>query len=99
MAADRPPRSDPAKSQFFLPMAMARSGRIDADIAAADQILTIWTCEATQSSGYGGITLSDLEYGVRTYHDHLCEVLPVVNLEDEQVSGTLAKHNAALLAS
>jgi hypothetical protein len=24
MAADRPPRADPAKSQFFLPMAIAR---------------------------------------------------------------------------
>ncbi len=46
-------------------------------------MLTIWSCEATRSSGYDGIILSDLEYGVRTYRDHLREVLPVVDLEDE----------------
>jgi phenylpropionate dioxygenase-like ring-hydroxylating dioxygenase large terminal subunit len=74
------------------------SGRIDTDTAAEDQMLTIWSCEATRSSGYDGIILSDLEYGVRTYHDHLRAVLPVVNLEDEPAPGTVAERNAALLA-
>jgi phenylpropionate dioxygenase-like ring-hydroxylating dioxygenase large terminal subunit len=74
------------------------SGRIDNDTVAEDQLLTIWSCEATRSSGYDGIILSDLEYGVRTYHDHLREALPVVNLEAEPEPGTVAAHNVALLA-
>jgi phenylpropionate dioxygenase-like ring-hydroxylating dioxygenase large terminal subunit len=74
------------------------SGRIDTITAVEDQMLTIWSCEATRSSGYAGIILSDLEYGVRTYHDHLRAVLPVVNVEDEPAPGTVAARNAALLA-
>jgi phenylpropionate dioxygenase-like ring-hydroxylating dioxygenase large terminal subunit len=74
------------------------SGRIDADTAAEDRELNIWSCEAARSSGYDGIILSDLEYGVRTYHDHLREVLPVVDLEDEPKPGTVGARNAALLA-
>ena len=73
------------------------SARIDAETAAEDQMLTIWACEATQSSGYDGVILSDLEYGVKTYHDHLRAGLPVINLEDEPEAGTLAEINAAML--
>jgi hypothetical protein len=61
-------------------------------------MLTIWSCEATKSSGYDGIILSDREYGVRTYHDHLRELLPVINLDDEPEPGTMVALNAALLA-
>lgn len=75
------------------------SSRIDAITAAEDQMLTIWSCEAALSSGYDGIILSDLEYGVRTHHDHLREMLPVLNLEDEPEPGTLAERNAELLES
>ncbi|MBY8975214.1 aromatic ring-hydroxylating dioxygenase subunit alpha [Rhodobacteraceae bacterium NNCM2] len=75
------------------------SGRIDADTAAEDQMLTIWSCEATKSSGYDGIILSDLEYGVRSYHDHLRKILPVVNLTDEPASGEVADRNAELIAA
>ncbi|HUS54234.1 MAG TPA: aromatic ring-hydroxylating dioxygenase subunit alpha [Thermohalobaculum sp.] len=74
------------------------SGRIDLETSVEDQMLTIWSCEATKSSGYDGIILSDLEYGVRTHHDHLRAVLPVVNLQDEPAPGTVAERNAALLA-
>jgi phenylpropionate dioxygenase-like ring-hydroxylating dioxygenase large terminal subunit len=81
-----------------LRLARYLSGRIDTDTAAEDRMLTIWSCEATRSSGYDGIILSDLEYGVRTYHDHLRAVLPVINLEDEPKPGTLAARNAELLA-
>ncbi len=81
-----------------LRLARYLSGRIDADTAAEDRELNIWSCEATRSSGYDGIILSDLEYGVRTYHDHLRAVLPVVNLEDEPEPGTVGERNAALLA-
>lgn len=81
-------------------MRLARylSGRIDTITAGEDQMLTVWSCEAARSSGFEGIILSDLEYGVRTYHDHLREVLPVVNLEHEPAPGTVAEINAALAA-
>jgi phenylpropionate dioxygenase-like ring-hydroxylating dioxygenase large terminal subunit len=81
-----------------LRLARYLSQRIDTDTAAEDQMLTIWSCEATKSSGYEGIILSDREYGVRTYHDHLRELLPVINLDDEPEPGTMAALNAALLA-
>ena len=74
------------------------STRIDSITAAEDQMLTIWACEATRSSAYDGIILSDLEYGVKTHHDHLRDVLPVLNLDDEPAPGTMADLNAALLA-
>jgi len=81
-------------------MRLARylSGRIDKVTAAEDQMLTIWACEATQSSGYDGVILSDLEYGVRTHHDHLRALLPVVNLDDEPEAGSVATLNEALKA-
>lgn len=74
------------------------SGRIDAITAEEDQMLTIWACEATQSSGYDGILLSDLEYGVKSHHDHLRELLPVLTLEEPPETGTMAEVNAAMLA-
>jgi phenylpropionate dioxygenase-like ring-hydroxylating dioxygenase large terminal subunit len=79
-------------------MRLARylSGRIDKVTAAEDQMLTIWACEATRSSAYDGVILSDLEYGVRTHHDHLRALLPVVNLEDEPEAGSVATLNEAL---
>ncbi len=73
------------------------SGRIDGETGAEDQDLTIWSYEASQSSGYEGIILSDLEYGVRSHHDHLREILPVMTLEREPAAGTLAERNASML--
>lgn len=80
-------------------MRLARylSGRIDNNTVAEDQMLTIWSCEATKSSAYDGIILSDLEYGVRSYHDHLRRILPVIDLEDPPEPGTLAQRNEELL--
>lgn len=74
------------------------SGRIDGVTGAEDQELTIWSYEATQSSGYEGILLSDLEYGVKTYHDELRQVMPVLTLDQEPARGTLIERNAELLA-
>ena len=74
------------------------SGRIDNDTVKEDQMLTIWSCEATKSSAYDGIILSDLEYGLKTYHDHLRVLMPVLNEANEPSEGTLAKHNADLKA-
>ncbi|MEQ9260053.1 MAG: aromatic ring-hydroxylating dioxygenase subunit alpha [Roseovarius sp.] len=74
------------------------SGRIDTITAEEDQMLTIWSCEAALSSAYDGIILSDLEYGVKTHHDHLRALFPVLNLTEEPAPGTLADINAAMLA-
>ncbi|MCX7645822.1 MAG: aromatic ring-hydroxylating dioxygenase subunit alpha [Rhodobacteraceae bacterium] len=46
------------------------SGRIDRVTAAEDHDLCVWSYEATKSaSGYAGMILSDLERGVRSFHD------------------------------
>ena len=34
------------------------------------------------SNSFDGFHLSDLEYGVRTYHDHLRALLPVYNIKE-----------------
>ena len=56
--------------------------RIDRDTQAEDVQLTAWSNEAMTSNGFAGFYLSDLEYGVRTHHDHLRKVLPVMTLKD-----------------
>ena len=60
--------------------------------------LIVWSYEAAHSSGYDGMLLSDLEYGVRSYHDHLRRLLPVMNLPRPPAAGTLAQVNDELLA-
>ena len=73
------------------------SGRIDRDTGAEDQMLMVWSCEATRSSAYDGIILSDLEYGVKTYHDHLRKLLPVVEHSTVPISGQMAILNQEIL--
>ena len=73
------------------------SGRIDRDTAKEDQMLTKWSCEATKSSAFSGIILSDLEYGVKTYHDHLRELLPILNLDTAPSSDDIVKLNQEML--
>jgi len=70
--------------------------RIDRDTAAEDVMLTVWSSEATQSSAYDGIILSDYEYGVRTYHDALRRILPVLDLPAPPQPGTMAAVNAEM---
>ena len=52
--------------------------RIDRTTSKEDEQLIEWTWEAAFSSGYDGIILSDLEYGVKTYHDALRKLFPVL---------------------
>ncbi len=73
------------------------STRIDRDTTKEDVQLTIWSCEATKSSGYDGIILSDLEYGVRAYHDMLRNLMPVLNEDEAPPPGTLAQMNEQLI--
>ncbi|MCL5778289.1 aromatic ring-hydroxylating dioxygenase subunit alpha [Limibaculum sp. FT325] len=74
------------------------SSRIDRITAEEDRQLTVWSCEATRSSAYDGVMLSDLEYGVKSYHDHLRAVLPVVNLRECPPAGEIAAINERMSA-
>jgi len=74
------------------------SGRIDRDTADEDQMLMVWSCEATKSSAYDGVIFSDLEYGVKTYHDHLRQLLPVMAQPVPPELGQMALLNDALLS-
>ena len=70
--------------------------RIDRDTQAEDVQLTVWSNEAMTSNAFAGFYLSDLEYGVRTHHDHLRRVLPVTTLKDAPEEKDMADANAAL---
>ena len=72
------------------------SMRIDRDTLDEDIQLTIWSCEAALSSAYRGVFLSDLEYGVRSHHDHLRALLPILNVEQEPARGSLETLNSDL---
>jgi hypothetical protein len=82
-------------------MKLARylAGRIDRITSREDTQLTVWSWESMQSSGFSGMILSDLEAGVRAYHDQLRRLIPVTNLEQEPAPGSVAQVNASLLAS
>lgn len=72
------------------------AARIDRDTQAEDVQLTIWSNEAMTSDAFAGFYLSDLEYGVRTHHDHLRKVLPVMNLAAPPAERDMAEKNAAM---
>ncbi|MBT7343632.1 MAG: aromatic ring-hydroxylating dioxygenase subunit alpha [Rhodobacteraceae bacterium] len=87
-----------AKESREMKAARYLSGRIDRDTAEEDQMLMVWSCEATKSSAYDGVILSDLEYGVKTYHDHLRKLLPVMEQPVPPKPGQMAHVNDTLLA-
>jgi phenylpropionate dioxygenase-like ring-hydroxylating dioxygenase large terminal subunit len=58
------------------------AARIERETVAEDIQLTIWSNEAMASGSFEGFYLSDLEYGVRSHHDHLRGMLPIYNVED-----------------
>ena len=70
--------------------------RIDRDTQAEDVQLTVWSNEAMTSNAFAGFYLSDLEYGVRTHHDHLRKVLPVVTLKEAPEEKDMAEANVEL---
>ena len=69
--------------------------RIDRETQAEDVQLTIWSNEAHKSAAFKGFYLSDLEYGVRTHHDHLRALLPVMTLEQAPSEAGMAAANAS----
>ena len=76
-------------------MRLARylSERIDATAIVEDWHLSIMWNESMKSCAHEGIILSDLEYGVRTHHDALRGILPVMTQEIEPPRGTVAESN------
>lgn len=72
------------------------AARIDRDTQAEDVQLTIWSNEAMTSKAFAGFYLSDLEYGVRTHHDHLRAVLPVMTLDEAPDERDVAELNSRM---
>jgi phenylpropionate dioxygenase-like ring-hydroxylating dioxygenase large terminal subunit len=72
------------------------AARIDRETVQEDIQLTIWSNESMASASFEGFYLSDLEYGVRTHHDHLRNVLPVYTLETAPSEEGLGALNAVM---
>ena len=70
--------------------------RIDRDTMEEDVQLTEWSNEAMNSSAFKGFYLSDLEYGVRTHHDHLRAILPVATLRQRPAEEDIERLNTAM---
>jgi phenylpropionate dioxygenase-like ring-hydroxylating dioxygenase large terminal subunit len=70
--------------------------RIDRETMQEDVQLSEWSNEAMNSSAFEGFFLSDLEYGVRTHHDHLRTVLPVATLEERPAEEDMERLNTAM---
>ncbi len=70
--------------------------RINGTTGDEDIQLIKWSWEGMRSSAFDDFILSDLESGVRDYHDRLREVLPVLNLPEAPPQGTLAQRNQEL---
>ncbi len=69
------------------------SYRIDRDTSAEDRQLSIWSNESMKSDAFEGFHLSDLEYGLRSCHDGLRAVMPVMTLETAPPEDQIAARN------
>ncbi len=58
------------------------AGRIDKLTAEEDHNLCIWAYEATKSPGFEGVILSDLEHGLKSFHDRLRACIPELSGEN-----------------
>ena len=72
------------------------TSRIDRETVEEDIQLTIWSNESMTSNSFEGFYLSDLEYGVRTHHNHLRNVLPIYNLEEKPEEAQVKAIHASL---
>ena len=70
-----------------------RIGRVTGE---EDIQLIKWSWEGMRSSAFEDFFLSDLESGVRGYHDQLRELMPVLNLTEMPPPGTIAALNQEL---
>ena len=72
------------------------AARIDYETMGEDVRLTEWSNEAMSSSAFQGFYLSDLEYGVRSHHDHIRAILPVSTLDERPKEDEVAKLNSEM---
>jgi phenylpropionate dioxygenase-like ring-hydroxylating dioxygenase large terminal subunit len=72
--------------------------RIDRDTMSEDVQLSVWSNESMLSEAFSGFYLSDLEYGVRTHHDHLRNLVPVIELESAPEEKDMWNLNEAMLS-
>jgi len=70
--------------------------RINEQTGREDLHLMALLSEGMRSSAFEGSLLSDLEYGVRAYHDRLRQLMPVLNSESPPPHGQLAERNREL---
>ncbi|MDP2121178.1 MAG: aromatic ring-hydroxylating dioxygenase subunit alpha [Hoeflea sp.] len=80
-------------------LARKLAARIDHETMGEDVRLTEWSNEAMNSTAFRGFYLSDLEYGVRSHHDHLRTVLPVATRDERPPEDDIARLNAEMAAS
>ncbi len=73
------------------------AARIDRDTSAEDQQLTIWSNESMKSQAFDGFHLSDLEYGLRSHHDALRALVPVMTLSAPPNEAEIPRINAEML--
>lgn len=77
-------------------LARKLAARIDYETMGEDVRLTEWSNEAMSSSAFQGFYLSDLEYGVRSHHDHLRAILPVSTLDERPKEEEVARLNSQM---
>lgn len=74
------------------------AGRIDRTTSKEDIQLSIWSNESMKSCGFDGFHLSDLERTVRSHHDILRNLMPVMTLADAPPEAEMLTLNRAMLA-
>ena len=73
------------------------SNRIDNHTVAEDVQLTIWSNESMNSKSFEGFYLSDLEYGVKSHHDHMRKQIPILKIENQPDEHLIYKINKEML--
>ena len=68
--------------------------RIDRETGLEDRQLAIWSDESMASTAFEDFHLSDLEYGVRSHHDRMRALLPVMHLPEAPPEDRIATLNA-----
>jgi hypothetical protein len=74
------------------------AARIDRITAREDIQLSVWSNESMKSCGFDGFHLSDLERVVRSHHDLLRGLFPVINQAVAPAESEIARINDQLLS-
>lgn len=70
--------------------------RIDRETGKEDVQLTIWSNESMKSAAFEGFHLSDLEIAVRSHHDQLRQLLPIMTLDKAPPEQAVGEVNLSL---